>query len=156
MRSLSLKLLVLTAVLMSCRQPANAQIVGYWPHSIYDPSFQDVSIIQLIANPQAWDGKKVRVEGFLRIEFEGDAVYLHREDFDFNIMRNALSIDLPKDMTEKQRRAVDLKYILCEGTFVAGNHGHMGLFSGELTQVQRIQWLGGPRSELPPPPPPPK
>jgi hypothetical protein len=37
-------------------------------------------MIQLIANPQAWDGKHVRVIGFLRLEFEGDALYLHRED----------------------------------------------------------------------------
>ena len=35
-----------------------------------DPA--DVSLIQLIANPQMFDGKLVRVIGFLRLEFEGN------------------------------------------------------------------------------------
>lgn len=49
---------------------AEAQLRGYNPaNSAYKRS-QDVSIIHLIANPQAWDGKHIRVIGFLRLEFE--------------------------------------------------------------------------------------
>jgi hypothetical protein len=46
----------------------------------FDPNAVDVSVVQLIANPQLFDGKKVRFVGFLRREFEGDAFYLHRVD----------------------------------------------------------------------------
>jgi hypothetical protein len=35
-----------------------------------------VSLIQLIANPEKYDGKQVAVVGFLRLEFEGNALYL--------------------------------------------------------------------------------
>jgi len=31
----------------------------------------DVTLIQLIANPEKFDGKLIRVIGFLRLEFEG-------------------------------------------------------------------------------------
>jgi len=46
----------------------------------------DVSVVQLIANPQQYDGKQVRLIAFLNLEFEGNALYLHREDFDKSIL----------------------------------------------------------------------
>ncbi|MBV8672125.1 MAG: hypothetical protein JOZ33_01715 [Acidobacteriaceae bacterium] len=118
---------------------ASAQIKGYWPTAKFDPSYDDVSIIQLIANPMAYDGKKVRLTGFLRIEFEGDAIYFHREDFKNSIMRNALWVDVPHDMTATQKQDANMHYVLCEGVFRANRHGHMRLFSGEISEVSRIQ-----------------
>jgi len=35
-----------------------------------------VSLIQFIAAPKEFDGKYVRVQGFVRIEHEGTAIYL--------------------------------------------------------------------------------
>ncbi len=146
---------ILVAFVAFFNQYAGAQVIGYWPHPVFDPSYQDVSLIQLIANPEAWDGKKVRLTGFLRLEFEGDAVYLHREDYEYSIMRNALWINLPRDMVPNQRGAVNMHYVLCEAVFDAGRHGHMGLFSGALSQVSRIQlWIDHGRPDEPPPPPP--
>lgn len=147
--------LLLILTLAGSSLSSTAQIQGYWPHPVFDSSYQDVSLIQLIANPQAYDGKRVRLIGFLRIEFEGDAIYLHKEDFDYAITRNALWIDIPEDMRPSQKELVDLHYVLCEGTFRAGRHGQMGLFSGELSDVQRLQsWADHPRpKEMPPPPP---
>ena len=42
---------------------------------------EDVSMVQLIATPEKFDGKFVRVHGFLNLGFEGDSLYLHRETF---------------------------------------------------------------------------
>ena len=65
---------------------------------------QDVSILQLLATPEKFDGKLVRVIGFLCLAFEGDAVYLHREDFDHGLTQNALWVDVPEKRDESLSR----------------------------------------------------
>jgi hypothetical protein len=117
----------------------HAQMAGYYPKGGPDIAGEDVSLIQLIANPQAYDNKTVRITGFLHLEFEGNVIYLHREDFQYGLTKNGLWIDVPKDMTKEQIKAVNDQYVICTGRFVAGMHGHMGLNSGEVTNVSRLE-----------------
>jgi hypothetical protein len=105
----------------------------------FDGRAQDLSIIELIANPLKYDGKRVQVIGFLRLEFEGNAIYLHQEDFEHAISRNAIWIDRPTDLSEKQTAGINNKYVICQGMFRAGEHGHMGMFSGSLTHITRLE-----------------
>jgi hypothetical protein len=49
-----------------------------------------VSLIHLIANPEAFDGKPVSVMGFFRYEFEGTALYVHREDYEHALSKNGI------------------------------------------------------------------
>jgi hypothetical protein len=107
-----------------------------------DSHAQEVSIVELLANPLTYDGKQVQIIGFLRLEFEGDALYLHREDFEHAISKNAIWVDRPKDLSKKQTAEVDKKYVICEGTFNARGHGHMGMFSGSLTHITRLESWG--------------
>ena len=95
-----------------------------------------VSLIQLIATPEKYHGKRVRLEGFLRLEFEGNAIYLHREDYEHRITENGLWLDATNEM-RKDRKKIDLHYVLIEGVFNAKSHGHMGLFSGEIKKINR-------------------
>jgi hypothetical protein len=100
----------------------------------------------LVANPTEFHGKIVRVIGFCRLEFEGNALYLHREDFERGITRNAvwLSVGWP---VPKERRQLSDEYVLVEGTFNGEAQGHMGLFSGELRSLTRMErWA--PRTEF--------
>jgi hypothetical protein len=84
----SILLAVLVFVSVACSAPALlAQLPGYNPTKTGDMSALDVSLIQLIANPESYDGKKVRIIGFLRLEFEGDALYLHQVDFEMRLMK---------------------------------------------------------------------
>ncbi len=115
------------------------QMVGYNPSNSADRHAVDVSMIQLIANPQAYDGKKVRLIGFLRLGFEGDAIYLHKEDYEHGISSNGLWIDVPREMTKDQQQIVNTQYAICEAVFRASGHGHMDMFSGELTNVTRLE-----------------
>src|SRR5689334_5615455 len=55
---------------------------------IYEPS-----IIQLIARPELYDGKLVRVIGFIHFEFEGDGIYVHKEDWEHHIYDNGLWVE---------------------------------------------------------------
>lgn len=127
-----------------------AQVQGYFSTGEFDTNALNVSLVQLIANPQTFDGKKVRLIGFLRLEFEGDAIYLHHEDYEYGITDNALWLDVPKGMTEQQRHDTNMAYVLCEGVIRASRHGHMGLFAGEISDVTPIQlWAGHARSKPP-------
>ena len=101
----------------------------------------DVSMIQLVANPQQYDGKPIRVIAFLNLEFEGNALYLHREDFDRSIVSNAVWISLEDDQVRTSRK-LSGGYVLVEGIFSAKDRGHFGMFSGSIQQVTRIQGWG--------------
>jgi hypothetical protein len=129
-------LITCAAVVVSSRTDAQ----GSHP-SLTEPV--DVSILQLIAAPTAYHGKRVRLIGFCNLEFEGNSLYLHREDFEQRIHRNALWLDV--EGTAKQRELSGY-YVLVEATFDADDHGHMDLFSGALTGVSRMQrWPVGQR-----------
>ena len=39
-----------------------------------------VSMVQVIANPTMFDGKRLQVLGFMHLEFEGNGIYISRED----------------------------------------------------------------------------
>ncbi len=132
---------VLIPTMLLCTA-ATAQMKGYFRDAGNDS--QDVSLIQLIANPEKYDGKQVRFIGFLRIEFEGNAIYFHREDYERGLGRNAIWVDIPSDMKTSEKSATDKHYVICVGVFRASGHGHMGMFSGELSDVRRLQvWPSG-------------
>jgi hypothetical protein len=73
-------------------------------------------------------------------------IYLHSEDFRHALTKNGLWIDLPSGMNEGQKKAVNDQYVICTGRFVASMHGHMGLNSGEVTNVSRLQVWPNPRA----------
>lgn len=97
---------------------------------------EQVSIIDLIANPEKYQGSQVIIGGFLSLEFEGNAIYLHRDDFENRIYKNGLwcTIDLVK------YKVFDEKYVIIEGNFDAKDKGHMRLWSGTINDISRA-WL---------------
>jgi hypothetical protein len=97
----------------------------------------DVSMIQLIATPEKYQGQRIRVLAFLRIEFEGDAVYLHKQDYEQAIYRNGLWIDLPNTISFSKN--MSNQYVLVEGVFDGKRKGHLGLWSGTITNVTRLE-----------------
>src|SRR5437660_12835528 len=95
----------------------------------------DVTLVQLIANPDKFDGRLIRVIGFLRLEFEGNVLYLHREDYENAILGNGIWVDVTPALTKKEA-ALDMNYVLPEGVFSSGDRGHMGMWSGTIKQVR--------------------
>lgn len=113
----------------------------------------DVSLVELIARPERYGGKPVRVIGFAHFEFEGDGLYLHREDYERAIAKNGLWLE-PKQGAVGPATLSD-RYVIVEGTFDARNTGHMGLWSGAVTHVTRLdpwEFVGKP-GEVPATPP---
>jgi hypothetical protein len=101
-------------------------------------SLYDASIVELIATPEVFDGKRVRTVGYVHFEFEGNGLYLHKEDYAHSLYLNGLWVDLAKGVsgTDCQDR-----YVLVEGTFRSGNRGHMGLWSGAVEEITRCMPL---------------
>ncbi len=103
----------------------------------------NVTLVQLIANPEKFDGKLIRVIGFLEIEFEGNVLYLHREDYENAILGDGIWVDVTPEMT-KNSKSLSKKYVLLEGIFSARERGHMDLWSGSLKNIRRVQlWKAG-------------
>jgi len=101
-----------------------------------------LSLLQLIATPHAFDGNYVRVHGFVRIEHEGTAIYLHREDWEHVLTNNGLWLVANDATPEGSKEAmVNDRYALIEGRFNAKRNGHMGLWSGSIEEITRmIPW----------------
>lgn len=97
---------------------------------------RDVSIIQLVARPQDYDGQFVRLIGFVNLEFEGTIICLHEEDCRRGIMNNCLWVD-PSDEILRKRSVYHQKYVLIEGIFNAKDHGHMGMYPGAIQNISR-------------------
>jgi hypothetical protein len=98
----------------------------------------NVSIAELLAHPGLFHGKRVRLIGFLHLEFEGTAVYMSREDERHGLTRNGLWVDFRNKEVWNQADVVNDRYVLLEGTFDAENPGHMGLWSGALKDIYRV------------------
>ena len=98
-----------------------------------------LSMVDLIANPELFDGAKVLVVGYVHVEFEGRGLYLHKDDFVYHITRNGLWLAETNivDLTKCQDT-----YAYVKGIFRAGIGGHNDAWSGTLERVttcDRIQ-----------------
>ena len=103
----------------------------------FNPDIADVSMVQLIATPERFHGKRVRFTGFVHFQFEGNGISPHKEDFDHGIVDDAVWIDAPSGSK------LNDAYVLVEGTLRADARGHMVLFSGTLADVARMDLLAG-------------
>ena len=98
-----------------------------------DETPQDVGMVQLLGAPEKYDGKLIRVIGFLSLEFEGVGLYLHREDFQ-NGTGNGLWINPP----EKTDPNLGRHYVEVVGTFDAKAGGHMGAHPAGMRNVTKL------------------
>ena len=103
------------------------------------PEARAVSMIQLIATPERYEGRLVRLAGVFQFGMEESALYLHREDADLLNGENGVWIDGKEGLTEKDYQALSGSYVLVEGVFTSKSRGHMGMFAGELRPVRRLE-----------------
>jgi hypothetical protein len=111
---------------------------------LFSDRLVDVSLIQLIANPDRYHKQAVRLEGFLHVQFEGTAIYLSRDDANHLIGRNGLWVSFhPGDWSGlgMNPEQFNRRYILIEGLFDKDRHGHLGAWSGSIHSVWRVMEL---------------
>jgi len=91
----------------------------------------DVGLVQLLQNSAEFDGKLVRVTGYMHQQTDDSAIYLHPED---SAPVSALWVNVPDGQA-----GLGGHFVVCEGTFSSAAHGHGGAFGGEMVKVRRIQ-----------------
>ena len=100
-----------------------------------------ISLINLIATPEKYDGKAVMVEGFFRCETGSDRLYLTENDYTEYISANAVSLDLVDmdiSVDRQQLKMLNGCYVLIEGTFDYNDEGHPDWYSGHIKNINRI------------------
>lgn len=97
-----------------------------------------ISIVPLLASPQSFNGRRIQVIGFVHLEFEGNGIYLSREDFQYGIEKNGLWLSISSADIETFRRAND-SYVIVEGTFNSDIKGHVGMWSGSIEKITKFQ-----------------
>jgi len=98
-----------------------------------------VSLLELIANPERFHGRRVSVRGYVRIEFEGNAIYLSKESFEARSMRDALWLaPAASSPFAKPGATFGPGYANVVGRFDAFDRGHFGMYSGAIQDTTRI------------------
>lgn len=105
-----------------------------------DEAVHRTSIVQLLANPEKFEGKLVNVQGFVRLEFEGDAIYLHKEDYEHGLYSNGMWLGA-SECKRIDGTTFDAGYAMVVGRYTSQRRGHMGLWPGAIEEVQScIKW----------------
>jgi len=97
-----------------------------------------ISMVQLLAKPQEFNGKRLQVIGFIHLEFEGNAVYLSQEDFQHGIDKNGLWLSISETELNDLEK-INNSYAVVEGTFNAKNKGHVGMWSGSIENITKFK-----------------
>jgi hypothetical protein len=102
--------------------------------SVEDERPLNISLIQLIANPEKYDGRKVVVKGFLTLKFESTLLYLDKENRENGLHKNSIWINIQSDPNSIYHE----KYVTVVGTFDMKFNGHFGCCSGSIKNVLEI------------------
>ena len=98
----------------------------------------EVSIQELMAAPDKFNGARVRVIAPCSIEFEGAALYATEEAQEARAARQAVWLQLKWPLLP-ERRSLNGKYVLVEGRFVSELSGHEGIFQGAIVDVTSLE-----------------
>ena len=101
-----------------------------------------VSIINLIAHPETYNGQQIAVQGYATVGFENNFLYQNPYDAQTFAISNALPLEITKDeMT--QWRKFDHQPVRVEGTFFVPDPKKGSWFppNGSITKITLLEWL---------------
>jgi hypothetical protein len=99
--------------------------------------------VSLIATPEKYDGKYVRVLGVAYLDSRNsiNAVFLTREDKLKANSSNGVFLYLPSSGRKTDR--LNNSFVVVQGIFRSGEKGHLRVFSGSLVDVDRLEAVVG-------------
>ena len=102
----------------------------------------DISMLRLIVNHEKYHNKTVQIIGYLNLEFEGTAIYFHKEDYENGSSRNGMWVSFNEDLSKKKDlQKFSKKYVIIQGKFDMNSKGHMGMFGGSIKNITRLdEW----------------
>jgi len=103
---------------------------------------REIDFATLLKNPEAYDGKRIRLTGYYHGEFEGSSFAATKgeiRNYDRALWRGGpSSFADPKSISRRN----DL-LLTIDGTFELGPGGHMGLWRGEIERVTAAKPVKG-------------
>ena len=102
-----------------------------------------VSMLQLIATPEKFDGKTIGITGFFYLGRDEALLYLHQEDYNHALNANAIWFE-PGEWVGKDLGKLQRKYVTLVGTFSAARKGPYGCPNGGLSVVDRFYFWSSP------------
>lgn len=100
---------------------------------------RNVTMIQLLSNPEKYDGKLVRVVGVGNLKFEGDCIALSREDLKYGAGHKIRIVLGERAIPYAEAQAYNGKYVIVEGFFDMDYTGPWEAFQGAIKDVSRYQ-----------------
>jgi hypothetical protein len=107
-----------------------------------------VSLIHVIQNPEKYAEQPIRVIGVATIKFEVTGLYISEADMQNAVTKNGLWIDVHSNDTT---RKLNGKYVIVEGVFDPTRKGHLGMWSGMIKDVTRLELWSDPDQKPPTP-----
>ena len=98
----------------------------------------NVGMVMLLANPEHYDGHVIRTIGFLAVENEGDALYLHKEDYRCGLTQNSFALRLDESQ-RKQWKDANLKYVIIEARLNAYGLERDDRWGGAIDHITRLE-----------------
>ena len=98
-----------------------------------------VSLINLIASPEKFDGKRVRVDGVSCLNYEGEALYLSEYDYIHVFTKNSISMQIDDSLSVD--KDTNGKAVIVEGVFRKIKEGTIELHSGYLDDISRYELI---------------
>ncbi len=100
-----------------------------------------ISFIQLISHPEKYDGKLLRVSGFMHVKPEDVGLYFSKKNADY-LMRESIWISFDSSFLKVNNvKLFDCKYVELIGIFDKDEKGHISGFQGSLKSVSYIRKL---------------
>ncbi len=98
-----------------------------------------VSLINLIASPEKFDGKRVRVDGVSCLNYEGEALYLSEYDYIHVFTKNSIRMQIDDSLSVD--KDTNGKAVIVEGVFRKIKEGTIELHSGYLDDISRYELI---------------
>jgi len=97
-----------------------------------------LGLVELLAVPSNYEGQVIRTIGFLGIEFEDDALYLHAEDYRYGLQKNSFALRL-SEAQRSQFKSLSGRYVIVEGTLHVKGLERNDIWSGAIGNVTRLE-----------------
>jgi hypothetical protein len=137
------------------RREVVAGLLGFLSHPFLEPSqagatdmkAQPLSLIRLIANPSSFDGRRLRLAGYLDYNGIDTSVGLYVSETDGRNFMKSESIDLHLD--EATAKNLVRRYVILDATFRAPKGNGSEFLNGFLDHISNLKaWnYGDTRSE---------
>lgn len=102
-------------------------------------ALNETSMIELIANPDKFHEKLIRISGVFKKDLESGIIFFTRDDLKYNITKNSFLVRFDNEiLKEIDLIALDKQYVTIIGYFNKNLQGMGRFFSGSLYDIKAI------------------